>query len=98
SKYISHGQKLWQGAYVFSVTPQDGFSLKGTINHDEDDESGYYWSSPSSVRRSLYMDDVLYTISSRSIVMTDLKNIDNRINQVLLPYHGNGGIYPPIYR
>jgi inhibitor of cysteine peptidase len=96
-KYASYGQKIWQGAYVFGVTPKDGFTLRGTISHNENDEPTYYWDSPSAVRRSLYMDDVLYTISSRKIVMNDVNDISDRINEVALPYTSYG-YYPVMYR
>lgn len=98
SKYGSYGQKIWQGAYVFSISPESGFEVRGTVTHDDEDEPGYYWGSPSAVRRSLYMDDVLYTVSTRKIVMNSLNDIDTEIQQVLLPYRGYDGSYPPIYR
>ncbi|MDI6718326.1 MAG: beta-propeller domain-containing protein [Methanomicrobiales archaeon] len=98
SKYGSYAQKIWQGAYVFSIAPESGFELRGTVTHEDEDAPVYYWGSPSAVRRSLYMDDVLYTVSSRKIVMNRLTDIDTQINQVLLPYRGHGGVYPPVYR
>ncbi|MDY6965401.1 MAG: beta-propeller domain-containing protein [Halobacteriota archaeon] len=80
-------QRVWQGAYVFGLTPEDGFELKGKISHFEGDEDeNWYWQSPSAVRRSLYMDDVLYTISAKYIKMNDMGDIDEEINEVKLPY------------
>ncbi len=79
-------QRVWQGAYVFGVTPEDGFKLKGKISHlDDYEEEMYYWNSPSAVRRSMYMDDVLYTVSARKILMNELKNM-SKINSVDLPF------------
>jgi uncharacterized secreted protein with C-terminal beta-propeller domain len=79
-------QRVWQGAYVFGVTPQSGFKLKGKISHFDDfEETYYYWGSPGAVRRSLFMDDVLYTLSARKIVMNDLKDI-SEINSIDLPF------------
>ena len=90
-------QRVWHGAYVFGLTPEDGFKLKGKISHYEGDEGEkwYWWQSPSSVRRSLYMDDVLYTISAKYIKMNDLEDIEEEINEVELPY--NEGRYYPIW-
>ncbi|HEX7627455.1 MAG TPA: beta-propeller domain-containing protein, partial [Candidatus Methanoperedens sp.] len=86
SRYGYYTQKIWQGAYVFGVTPESGFKLKGKISHFDDFEETYnYWGSPWTVRRSLFMDDVLYTLSARKIVMNDLKNI-SEINSIDLPY------------
>ncbi len=91
--YGYYRQRIWQGAYVFGVTVQDGFKLRGKISHLDDFEaSQYYWGSPSAVRRSLYMDDVLYTISSRKIMMNSLNNI-TEINSIDLPFE-NVQYYP----
>ena len=38
-----------------------------------------------AVRRSLYMDDVLYTISAKKILMNSLKDM-SEINEVELPF------------
>ena len=86
SQYGYYMQKVWQGAYVFGITPESGFKLKGKISHFDDlEEQYYYWGSPGAVRRSLFMDDVLYTLSARKIVMNDLKDI-SEINSIDLPF------------
>ncbi|MDY6931898.1 MAG: beta-propeller domain-containing protein, partial [Halobacteriota archaeon] len=80
-------QRVWQGAYVFGLTPEDGFELKGKISHFEgDQDESWYWNSPYAIRRSLYMDDVLYTISSKLVKMNDMEDIDEELNEVELPY------------
>ncbi|MBS3114681.1 beta-propeller domain-containing protein [Candidatus Woesearchaeota archaeon] len=81
-------QRFWQGAYVFSLTPEGGFKVKGKITHNEGDEQRdyYYYGSPNAVRRALYMDDALYTVSGIKIKANDLSNIDNEIKEVKLPY------------
>ncbi len=79
-----HGDYVWQGAYVFDIS-LEGLVLKGRITHLEDDtdlmKSGYYFSSPYSVKRSLYIDNVLYTISDKKIKMNSLENLEE-INEV----------------
>lgn len=86
SNPYGYGQRVWQGAYVFGITLESGFKLKGKVSHLDDYESGmYYWNSPSAVRRSLFMDDVLYTISERKIMMNDLTNM-SEINSISLPF------------
>jgi uncharacterized secreted protein with C-terminal beta-propeller domain len=83
------GEYTFQGAYVFRLNTKDGFKLKGRVSHvdDEDvyDKSGYYFYSQYSVERSLYIDDVLYTISDSKVKMNDLESLDE-INEVDLPY------------
>jgi inhibitor of cysteine peptidase len=89
SRYGYYRQRVWQGAYVFGVTPEDGFTLKGKISHlDDYEEPEYYYGSPGAVRRSLYMDDVLYTISMRKIMMNGLDNL-TMINSIDLPFEGS---------
>ncbi len=80
-------QRIWQGAYVFGLTPEDGIELKGTVSHFDDyEEDRYYYYSPHAIKRSLYMDDVLYTISSTYIKMNNLEDLDEEIEEVKLPY------------
>jgi len=91
----AYGEPVWQGAYVFDVSLDEGFQLKGRITHIEnlsDLEEDYYYSysysysySPFSVERSLYINDVLYTISQAKIKMNSLENLDY-INEVQLLY------------
>jgi inhibitor of cysteine peptidase len=72
-------RKLWGGAYVFSVDPDRGFSLKGTVKH-YDEHSG----DQAAVTRALYIEDTLYTISPRVIYMSDLGNGVRYLNNVRL--------------
>jgi len=91
-------QRVWQGAYVFSLSVDEGFDLKGRISHFEGDEDEYgYWSSPSAVRRALYMDDVLYTISAKLLKMNDIETLEE-INEVKLPYEENTYYTHPYWR
>jgi uncharacterized secreted protein with C-terminal beta-propeller domain len=83
----AHGEFVWQGAYVFDLTLDEGLVLKGEITHNENEaevmKHGYY-SSPYFVERSLYIDDVLYTISNKKIKMNSLDGL-YEINEVELP-------------
>jgi len=85
----AYGEPVWQGAYVFHVSPDAGIRLEGRITHIESsadlEEGYYYYYSPFSVERSLYIGDVLYTISQAKIKMNSLENLDY-INEVELPY------------
>jgi inhibitor of cysteine peptidase len=83
----AYGEPVWQGAYVFHVSLDVGLNITGRITHIESplEEGYYYYYSPFSVKRSLYIDDVLYTISDAKIQMNSLENLDY-INEVELPY------------
>jgi len=85
----AYGQPVWQGAYVFDISIDNGLQLRGRITHIDDpsalEQGYYYYYSPFSVERSLYIGDVLYTISQAKIKMNSLENLDY-INEVELPY------------
>ncbi len=85
----AYGEPVYQGAYVFHVSLDGGISLEGRITHIENpsdlEEGYYYYYSPFSVERSLYIGDVLYTISQAKIMMNDLDSL-GYINEVELPY------------
>jgi uncharacterized secreted protein with C-terminal beta-propeller domain len=95
----AYGEPVWQGAYVFHVSLDEGIRLEGTITHIENiadpELQYYYYYSPFSVERSLYIGDVLYTISQAKIKMNSLENLDY-LNEVALPYSTwTPVVYPP---
>ncbi|MBU4124059.1 MAG: beta-propeller domain-containing protein [Nanoarchaeota archaeon] len=89
----AHGETVWQGAYVFDLSVANGFVLKGKVNHS-DIVNDYWYYGSYAVKRSLYMDDILYTISDKMIKMNSLSDI-SEINKVNIPYveryYGYGG-------
>jgi len=76
---------IWRGFYVFGVNPDDGFNLKGKIEHDSDNNYYYGYSYGS---RSFYIGDVLYTVSPNLMKMNDLNDINHEINQIKLDNTG----------
>ncbi|NYZ79689.1 beta-propeller domain-containing protein [Candidatus Micrarchaeota archaeon] len=90
-----YGEYTFQGAYVYSVDLTSGFTYKGRITHVTDDsllKSGYYYESPYSVKRSLYMDNTLYTISEKTVKANSLIDLSELAN-VSLPYEGSDYYY-----
>jgi inhibitor of cysteine peptidase len=94
----AYGEPVYQGTYVFNVTLDQGIQLKGRITHienpDQLEQGYYYYYSPFAVERSLYIGDVLYTISQAKIMMNDLETLDY-INEVELP-HSSWAPYEPL--
>ena len=87
---------VWNGVYIYGLTPDTGFVLKGTVTHGDNQDYGY-WNSPQSVRRSLYIGDVLYTVSETLVKMNSLSDLKKELNQIPLP--SSGTPYPwPVYR
>jgi len=64
---------FWQGVYVFNITLSNGFILKGNITHLDD--STDKWDNNFWIKRSLYIDDFLYTISNKKIKINNLEDL-----------------------
>jgi uncharacterized secreted protein with C-terminal beta-propeller domain len=74
------GDYTFQGAYVYDVSLENGFTFKGRITHYDDNstfaKSGYYYFGDQySVKRSLYIGDVLYTVSGMKIKLNSLADL-----------------------
>jgi len=98
-KYGYYKWDIWQGAYVFNID-EKGFELNGKISHEEnEDETGYhyYYGSEKSVRRSLFMDDVIYTISGSKIKANELKEASKEITTVELTPEKEKDRVPIVY-
>ena len=93
-KYGGNQPNIWYGVYVFGVTPETGFTLRGTVQHGTDN-SLYYWygSSQNEVKRSLYIGDTLYTLSSAKILANPLDQINKTVATINLP--GGGDVLYP---
>jgi inhibitor of cysteine peptidase len=67
---------------VFDISLERGLELRGKITHcDSQDptksaDSSYYGYSSCSIERSLYIGNVLYTISDQKIGMNDLETLE----------------------
>ncbi|HEX7033399.1 MAG TPA: beta-propeller domain-containing protein [Nitrososphaera sp.] len=86
--------KVWRGFYVFGTDPEAGFNLRGQIEHFDGTGDGYYYGYGAQGSRSLYIGDVLYTVTlSNAIKMNDLQTLEE-INE--LEIGPTGGIikYP----
>ncbi|MFA5799995.1 MAG: beta-propeller domain-containing protein [Candidatus Peribacteraceae bacterium] len=74
------GNPVFQGAYVYSLSLNDGFSLKGTITHytnaDEFNKAGDYWyGGTSDIQRILRIENSLVTISNDQVQSTSWPGI-----------------------
>ena len=72
---------MWQGAYVFDISLFHNLIVEGQITHIPNGTSitdQAYW-----IKRSLYIEDVLYTISDRMVKMNSLEDM-SEIGQIPL--------------
>lgn len=82
--------KTWRGFYVFSTSPDSGFTLKGTVEHSSNSGEYYYYGIQGS--RSFYIGDVLYTLSlGNKLKMNDIDTLA-AINE--LEVGSTGGVIP----
>jgi uncharacterized secreted protein with C-terminal beta-propeller domain len=63
------GRSFWSGVYVFQVFTESGFTLQSELLHKLP-ESPDFWYAP--VNRSLYIDNILYTISNGMVQLNSL--------------------------
>jgi inhibitor of cysteine peptidase len=93
SEASTYGQTVWQGAYVFSLTLDGGFALKGTVTHLDSkllnnqgqlsNSYDYYNTQNQWIMRALYIGNTLYTISNDEMKLNNLTDM-TQIAQVIL--------------
>jgi len=71
---------VFQGAYVYNLTLKGGFTLKGKVTHYDTNEafqkSGqYFYRGQGEITRSLYIGNVLYTVSQSRLQLNDLSSM-----------------------
>lgn len=74
-----YGEQTFSGAFVFDISAENGITERGRITHvsqEEELKRGYYYGWASAVKRSLYIDDILYTISDKKILANNLDDLN----------------------
>ena len=71
-----------QAVHVFEVDTEEGFDFTGAVEH------------PSEVRRSVRVDEKLYTISRDTVKVSELEDPSEVIGQVYYLPPANGGVVP----
>ncbi len=86
---IPIGSYYTQSAYVFSISIDNGISFRGNISHDletqHENEPDYmsYYDYGNSIQRTLFIENVLYTISTNMIKMNSLETL-TELNSIIL--------------
>ncbi len=68
-----------EGYFVYNINLENGFTLKGVINHEKS-ESTHYYNRNSKLLRGLYIEDDLFTVSEEAIKVNKLDNLDEISN------------------
>jgi inhibitor of cysteine peptidase len=89
----AYGTTVWQGAYVFSLTTNGGFTLIGNITHFDSallnnqgqlSNPSDYWNTQNNwITRALYIGNTLYTVSNGEVKLNSLTDM-SQIDQVKL--------------
>ncbi|MEM4521214.1 MAG: beta-propeller domain-containing protein, partial [Candidatus Bathyarchaeia archaeon] len=67
----AYGRPVFQGAYIFHISPEDGIILRGKITHMEGNEINPLY----EVKRILYIGEVLYTVSDGKIKANNIESL-----------------------
>jgi uncharacterized secreted protein with C-terminal beta-propeller domain len=68
-------QPIWQGAYVFNITPDNGIIFKGGITQLQNGQLPTWQDNNLFITRTLYIGNVLYTISNNKVQMNSLSDL-----------------------
>ncbi|HWO78047.1 MAG TPA: beta-propeller domain-containing protein [Bacillus sp. (in: firmicutes)] len=83
----AYGEFTFQGAFVYGLDLENGFTLKKQITHISDGDAlkmGYYPDFDKGVQRIMYIEHTIYTISNHKIEAHHI-NTFNKLNEVVLP-------------
>jgi hypothetical protein len=78
----------FSGLMVYRVTPESGFSLTGKVAHDRDGASCSNWwtDATSTVKRSIIMDEFVFSVSEKRIKVNSLGNL--AVDVMVIPVDG----------
>ncbi len=74
---------VWDGAVVINIT-KDGFEEYGTVKHSQSESFYGGWLSESTVKRSLYIEDRLYTISDKYLKVNNISENMPEISSITI--------------
>jgi inhibitor of cysteine peptidase len=79
------GESVFQGAYVYDVSVEDGFELRGTATHFDDFDAEYNESYDYTkwLNRILYIGDYFYTVSEAFVKAHDMDDLEDAGDAVL---------------
>ncbi len=74
------------GLMVFDVDAEEGITEHGRIDHNVGASCSSWWTEPSSwVRRSVFMDNFVYSVAPDRIIVAHLDDLSTPVATVELP-------------
>ena len=70
-------QPIWQGAYVFRITPDTGILFRGGITQLQNGQLPTWQNYNLFIIRTLYIGNVLYTVSNNMVQMNSLTDLSD---------------------
>ncbi|KYH33329.1 beta-propeller domain-containing protein [Neomoorella mulderi] len=84
----AYGEFTFQGAYVYHINLEQGFTLRGRVTHLDDQDflraGQHRYEDQKNVNRILYIDNSLYTLSRAMIKAHDLTTLQEQ-NTLAIP-------------
>jgi uncharacterized secreted protein with C-terminal beta-propeller domain len=80
----AYGEPVWQGAYVFDISVDGELEVRGRISHLDPGATIDHNAWPYYVERTLFIEDTLYTVSSKKVMMNSLASLE-LLNELQLP-------------
>jgi len=75
STYWYSYQPIWQGAYIFNITPDQGIVFRGGITQLQSGQLPIWQDNNLFITRTLYIGNVLYTVSNDMVQMNSLTDL-----------------------
>ncbi len=91
----AYGSVVWQGVYLYHVNTTTGFQFVGRITQTNATVNATYgwYSSPTQIHRSLYIGEVLYTVSDTVVQANALDGL----TEIARVTYATSNLPPPIY-
>lgn len=74
----TYGKYTFQGSYVYQLSPEKGFDLKGRITHYDKElsqEQEYLSDENLNIKRNLYIGQNLYSVSDQKVLINSLDDL-----------------------
>lgn len=71
-----YGEYVFQGSYIYNLTLEKGFELKGRITHFPEEPETLNVHNPNyQIKRNFYISDFLYSVSLKKILINSLGDL-----------------------